>query len=308
MKEEITEFKYYLKREKGLSDNTVYNYISDVEKYCDFIKKYHNVKYIEKSTKENIDLFLISEKKKYKETKTIARRISSIKAFYKFLFLERIIDKDISQNIKSPKLEKKIPEVLTKEEVNGFLNYFKLENYDNLTDRKKALYFRNNTLINLMYCSGLRVSECCELKLKDIHLNNSYLICYGKGDKERFLPISNQVVNLLREYIIKYRVKLTNLPNDYIFLNYKGEGLTRKSVWEIIKEVQDGLKIEKNITPHTLRHSFASHLLNSGMDLRFVQVLLGHEDIKTTQIYTHLDKEKLQETYNQTHPRNNKNK
>lgn len=305
MKEEIIEFKYYLKREKGLSENTLYNYISDVEKYIKFIQKYHSVKYIETTTKENIDLYLLSEKKKSMATKTLARKISSIKSFYKFLYLEKIINEDISSLIKAPKIEKTLPEVLTKEEVQAILRYYG----ENLADKniiKKSLYYRNYVLLNLMYSTGLRVSECSSLKIKDIHLNQSYLITLGKGNKERMLPIDSHTISLLRMYIVSYRTNLIKVPTDYLFLNYQGTALSRKAIWEMIKEVQKELNIEKNITPHTLRHSFATHLLTSGMDLRFVQELLGHEDIKTTQIYTHLEKSELQRTYQKTHPRSTK--
>ncbi|MDY0278301.1 MAG: tyrosine recombinase, partial [Acholeplasma sp.] len=209
--------------------------------------------------------------------------------------MEGEIDEDYTKDIEAPKIEKKLPKVLSVEEVTKLF-----ETIDTNTD----LGIRNMALFELIYGSGLRVSELVEIKLKDLHISDSYISIIGKGDKERIVPISDIAVKSVKEYILKSREKLLkNKTSPYLFVNNTGEKLSRQGFFKLLKTIALKANIDNDISPHTLRHSFATHLLENGMDLRTLQTLLGHEDISTTQIYTHINNKRLKDVYENSHPR-----
>ncbi|MCR5786289.1 MAG: site-specific tyrosine recombinase XerD [Acholeplasmatales bacterium] len=291
---ELSDFRYYLENDKALSLNSIDAYLTDLRDYARFLKKYQNVYDVNDITQEAIERYMLSLKRSGLSSKSISRKLTSIKEFHKFLCDERITRDNPSILIDSVKQEKKLPTVLTVEEIEKMINSIKLDT---------PLGLRNRALIEVMYGSGLRVSEAAGLKVGDLHLNSKYISIIGKGNKERIVPIGDVASEALRNYFDDGRKVLTqNMFSDYVFLNYKGEAMTRQAIFKFIKKLASDNGIEKEISPHTLRHSFATHLLENGVDLRYVQEMLGHEDISTTQIYTHLDKSRLKEMVNEIHP------
>lgn len=294
MKYLIKDYEYFLKRERGLSDKTVEAYLTDVNQFSDFLEKYHNFKNFNNLEKKHILGFLRSIKKKLSDA-SYARKVTSIKNFVSFLFKEDEIDEDYSLQLESPKIAKTIPDVLSIREVNEILKAI---------PKDTPLGIRNLALIELIYGSGLRVSELLDLKLEDIHLNNQYIRVLGKGDKERIVPITEIAVRAIKDYLNNSRDYLVKKKNImYLFVNNQGNQLSRQGFHKILKGLATDASIETNVSPHTLRHSFATHLLENGIDLRTLQTILGHEDISTTQIYTHLSQRHLKDVYLKTHPR-----
>ncbi len=290
---EFSDFKLYLETEKFLAKNTVSSYMSDIEDYGTYLKKYRNVEFLDQATKKDIIAYLANLKSNKITTTSISRKLSSIKALHNFLALELRGFEDVSRNISTPKKEVKIPTVLSMEEV-------KLLS-DNITKESKV-YNRNVAIIELLFSSGLRISELTELKIQQLHMTNRYIIINGKGSKERIVPMRDLAVSTLRNYIQIERQTLQKVPSDFVFLNYKGEHLSRVSVFKLIKELAVKAGINKEISPHTLRHSYATYLLNQGVGLRSLQQMLGHEDISSTQIYTHIENNKILDDYNSSHP------
>ncbi|WP_025724801.1 site-specific tyrosine recombinase XerD [Acholeplasma granularum] len=291
----LNDFIYYLNHEKGLSKNTQSAYRRDIESYIDFLTKYHHVKNVDKITQKQVEGFLKSQKNKGLSAKSLSRKLTSIKSFHQFLILENEVDVDVTKEIESPKIEKNLPTILSIDEVVNLL-----ENIDKST----SLGLRNTALIELIYGSGLRVSELLNIKLTDIHMSQAYVIVVGKGSKERMVPLSDMAVIAIRNYLINGREELLKSKNDLLFLNSSGKPLSRVGFFKVLKKLaKDSGLDETKVSPHTLRHSFATHLLENGMDLRSLQNLLGHEDISTTQIYTHISQHRLKEVYNKTHPR-----
>lgn len=295
MKYEINDFKYYLKNEKGLSENTTYSYIKDITLYSNYLEKRFDITNVKKIEKNHIKAYLkyLKQTKKLSQS-SISRKLTSIKQFHKFLKLEDIVKIDESTYIESLKIDKKLPSVLSIEEVDLLLDSLKMDT---------PLNIRNKTMIEVLYATGVRISELINIKINDIHINQGYIKIIGKGNKERIVPLSDESIKLLKLYITDSRVKLSKEYNNYLFLNYDGNKMTRQGFWKILKKLVLEAGITKDISPHTIRHSFASHLLENGLDLRYVQELLGHEDIKTTQIYTHINNQKLKQTYLNSHPR-----
>ncbi|NLN50180.1 MAG: site-specific tyrosine recombinase XerD [Acholeplasmataceae bacterium] len=288
------EYGYYLTREKGLANNTINAYLRDLEQYINHLTKYRNIKYPNTIKKADVQAFLKALKQKNLTAKSISRKLSSIKGFHQFLLLEREVETDVASLIEAPKQEKSLPDVLTVEEVFKLIS--SLKDDDPLT-------LRNIALLELIYGSGLRVSELLNLKVFDIHLVANYVKIIGKGNKERIVPLGQMSVVAIREYLAKGRPHLVKVENNYLFLNQYGNKLSRQGFYKILKKMGNDVGITKDISPHTLRHSFATHLLEAGVDLRTLQELLGHEDISTTQIYTHISKKHLQEAYLKAHPR-----
>lgn len=283
----LKDFIDYLVIDKKYSDHTAKKYYYSIKKWQSNCKK----------PIEKINIFDIQDylKKLKNENKisSINTDISAIKAFYKYLIIENIISISPFEEIKSLKSDKKLPAFLTKEEVGLFLNY----KWTNERD------FRNKTMIELMYGTGLRVSELINLKLEDCDLHMAIIKVMGKGKKERLVPIGDYALSSLIQYVNNYRDKiLKNKPSNYLFVNNKGNHLTREHFYYIINQLAKKLNINKKISPHTLRHSFATHLLDAGADLRIIQELLGHASVTTTEIYTHVSKEKLKENYKKFHP------
>ncbi|MDN5311399.1 MAG: integrase/recombinase XerD [Thermoanaerobacteraceae bacterium] len=233
--------------------------------------------------------------KKGKASSSISRACAAIKSFYHFLVMERLIEKDPTLNLDTPKLEHRLPRVLTLNEVEQLLNQ---------PDTSVIWGFRDKTMLELLYATGIRVSELILIKVEDLNVEMGFLRCFGKGSKERIVPVGSVALKYLDIYINEVRPKfLKEQDNGILFLNHLGKGLTRQGFWKIIRKYAQKAGIEKHITPHTLRHSFATHLLENGADLRSVQEMLGHADISTTQIYTHITRSKIKEVYDRTHPR-----
>ena len=295
MQKYLNQFKYYLKVERGYSKNTLDSYLNDCTAFINYITKTHRIKLLHEIEKNHIQGFLKNEKRKYSKASTISRKLSAIKSFLKFLLLEKLISEDVSNTIETPKIGKQLPTVLSLEEVELIL--------DNLPN-EKPLEIRNKTMIELLYATGIRVSELVNLDLEDIHLNNGFIHVKGKGNKERIVPMGEIAEIALRNYIINSRLVLNKRNiHDALFLNYQGTRISRQSFWKFLTNYTKEIGIKKQVSPHKLRHSFATHLLENGVDLRVVQELLGHEDISTTQIYTHINKSHLKEVYIKAHPR-----
>lgn len=294
MDELLCTFLEYLQVEKGYSPNTVASYKSDLQKFLDFLK-IKNKTDIKEVNRDYLAGYIFNLHKGKNSPATIARRIASLKGFFRFLCLENILEIDPSINIETPKLAKKLPKVLSVDEVDMLLR-----------DPHDASFFsiRDKAMLELLYATGMRVSELINLDLIQIDLDMCFVRCTGKGDKERIIPIGSLAVKSIKNYLEFARSKLTGIKTtNALFLNNHGQRLTRQGFWKIIKKHALAKGIKKDITPHTLRHSFATHLLVNGADLRSVQELLGHADVATTQIYTHLTKSRLKEVYESTHPR-----
>ena len=290
----LDQFLNYLVVEKGLSLNTLESYSRDLNKYLDFLSL-KEIKDISTTSDVTIVSFITALKKNRLSNRSIARNVTSIKMFYKFLTENHYITKNPALIIETAKGETKLPQVLSIAEVELLLQK---------PDRNTVRGLRDAALLELLYATGLRVSELISLPVNNLNLEAGYLIAYGKGSKERLVPIGEVALNAIREYLTNGRPTLLgNGQSHYLFLTRNGKPFTRQGFWKLIKEYAFSAGIQKNISPHTLRHSFASHLLERGADLRSVQMMLGHVDISTTQIYTHVTTERLKKIHNQYHPR-----
>lgn len=291
----LKDYEYYLKREKGLSQNTIMAYLRDLEQYRSFLEKYHSIKNVRKIEKKHVEAYLKTLKNKQLSSKSSSRKLTAIKGFHQFLYIEKETDNNPAIEIESPKTIKTLPQVLSVDEVVKLLEAIQGDD---------PLALRNQALLELIYGSGLRVSELLDLKIQDIHLTTGHVRVIGKGNKEREVPLGELSIIALRQYLTKARNKLTiNSTVDYLFVNQYGQRLSRQGFFKLLKKLAQNAGINKEVSPHTLRHSFATHLLEAGVDLRTLQSLLGHEDIQTTQIYTHISQKHLKDVYLETHPR-----
>ena len=293
---QLQTFIQYLSVERGLAHNTLESYERDLTQYLEFLKE-SGVASLADTGKTHITAYIGGLRKNGKAAATVSRNLVSIRGFYQFLVRERMLEKDPSQNMELPKQEKRLPKVMSLEEVEQLLDA------PSMTSPNGA---RDKAMLEVLYATGIRVSELISLKLPDVHLGLGYVRCIGKGSKERIIPLGRIAAGALDTYIQSYRYKLLKPGRtavDALFVNHLGTGMTRQGFWKIIKKYAAQAGIQKEITPHTLRHSFATHLLENGADLRAVQEMLGHADISTTQIYTHVTKKRMKEVYNQTHPR-----
>ncbi|MDD5362896.1 MAG: site-specific tyrosine recombinase XerD [Ignavibacteria bacterium] len=294
-------FLNHLRLEKALSENTISNYSLDIRFFINYLtekKKVTDAKSISEGVIENYIFYLRNLKNKkddYYSVKSINRYISSIKSFFKFLASEKIIDKNPSEIIETPKISRNLPQVLTIGEIDSILK---------LTDNSDVLELRDRAIMETMYASGLRVSEVVNLILPNIFFDEGILRIFGKGSKERIVPIGSSALQYINKYLEKSRPYLRKpYSEDTVFLNHRGRKLTRMAIWNIISKYAKKAGIKKQIHPHTFRHSFATHLLEGGADIRIIQEMLGHSDISTTQIYTHIDREYLIEVHKTFHPR-----
>lgn len=295
MDEQIKEYLHYLTIERGLSLNTRASYERDLKQYLLFLEE-KGVKDWQDVDRYTVVDFLALLSQEGKASTTITRMISSLRRFHQFLRQERYTDHDPMQHIESPKKAQKLPQTLSLAEVERLIA---------TPDTKTTLGIRDRAILEVMYATGLRVSELIGLKLGDIHLEMGLLQTVGKGDKERIVPLGDYAIHWLERYLDEARPLLTkkNQNETHLFVNNHGKGLSRQGIWKNLKQIVLKAGITKDVTPHTLRHSFATHLLENGADLRTVQELLGHADISTTQIYTHITKRRMTEVYKEFFPR-----
>ena len=294
---EIIEFKNYLKLERSLSDNSVSAYLNDINKLVSFIKRKNlgEIKYSDVSS-ILINDFIEEIYNSGISTYSQARTISGLKSFFSYLLLEEKIEIDPTELIESPKLSKKLPETLNIEEIEKILNSIELNSFEGL---------RNRAIIETLYSCGLRVSELTNITFQNLFLDIGFIKVIGKSSKERLVPIGTSAIKYIKKYNDEYR-KLINVKEGnegYLFLNRRGSKISRNMIFIIIKNISKKIFFNKKISPHTFRHSFATHMIEGGADLRAVQEMLGHESITTTEIYTHLNKEYLREVVNKFHPR-----
>lgn len=292
----ILKFKEYLETERSYSKYTVLNYLNDIEEYRNFLKT-NELGKMDK-IKANITRYYLSFLNKKYKPRSVARKMSSLRSLYKYMFQEGVIDANVFSEVSSPKLDKTLPKLVY---------YQELDNLFDSIDVKDAIGKRDYALLELLYGTGIRVSEFCSIRIQDIDFYNNSIIVMGKGAKERYLPIHENIKSALLDYLEFSRndllKKVKDDPTDILFLNYKGGPLTPRGVRVILNNINERAANNLKISPHMLRHSFATHLLDNGADLRSVQELLGHVNLSTTQIYTHVSKERLKEEYNKFHPR-----
>lgn len=295
MEDQLKDFIHYMVVEKGLAKNTVVSYERDLKSYVQYIQKVEQVTTFHEVTRLHILGFLHHLKESGKSSKTMARHIASVRSFHQFLLRERVVEHDPTVHIETPQGERKLPKVLSVDEVEALLQIPKAVN---------AFGLRDKAMLELLYATGLRVSELIDLNLSDVHLTMGFVRCVGKGNKERIIPLGRLATEAIQAYIERGRHELLGKKTvDALFLNHHGNRLSRQGFWKILKKLAKEANIQKELTPHTLRHSFATHLLENGADLRAVQEMLGHADISTTQIYTHVSKTRLKDVYKQFHPR-----
>ena len=290
----IKGFKSYLQIERSLSDNSVQAYTRDVKKFANYAIPLELSEL--KITRENISIFLSEIKDEGISARSQARIISGIKAFYKYLIMEDYLKVNPTELIESPRIGLKLPDILSLIEIDSLISGVDLSNKQGE---------RNRAILETLYSCGLRVSELTNLQLSNTHFKQGYLKVIGKGDKERLAPIGGRAIKCLTIYIneVRNHQEIKKGHEDFIFLNNRGSKLTRVIIFLIIQKLAEQIGLKKKISPHTFRHSFATHLIEGGADLRAVQELLGHESITTTEIYTHLDKEYLRSNIIQFHPR-----
>jgi len=289
----VDEFLDYIIVERGLSKNTIKAYSADLSKFVGYLD-FLNLS-LGKIKRRDIESFILYLKDKKLKPSSIYRMIATIKSFYKYLIAHGHLNKNPIKIVQFPKLWKKLPEVLSLSEVENLLNGPNI---------KDIIGLRDKAILELMYATGMRVSELIKLELNSIDLDLGIVRCEGKGNKERILPLGSKASQILLKYLGRSRPHLgKSNTSANLFLTRLGKGISRQSAWKIIKKYTSSCKIKKNVTPHTFRHSFATHMLERGADLRIVQELLGHADISTTQVYTHMNRDRLKALHKKYHPR-----
>ena len=289
----IKNFEDYLKNEKHSSANTLASYMRDVNQFYAYISKYTD-KTISGATKKDIQNYDAWQKKNGKSAASISRALASLKCLYNHLLIIGLVAENPASNVVTDKAVKKLPQILTGQEVELLLEQ------PELSDMKG---YRDRAMLELLYATGMRVTELISLDLDDVNLSAGVVVCRASG-KDRMIPMYPAAVKAISDYVNIVRTQMLASPDESaLFVNMSGERMSRQGFWKIIKHYQEKAKIEKEITPHTLRHSFAAHLLENGADLRSIQEMLGHADISSTQIYTHLVKKQLKDIYNKAHPR-----
>lgn len=289
----VQKFVTVLEKEKGLSDNTLQSYKRDIDQYIGYLKEL-NITQISNTNKTTIIAYLLNLQKKGKATSTISRSLASIRSFYQFLSRNNEIESDPTINLESPKVERKLPQILSTKEVELLLEQPKC------VDLKG---YRDKAMLEVLYATGIRVTELISLNLLDANINMGFIKCQT-STKERIIPVGSIAIEALNNYLNKARKLLILNPNEEaLFVNCNGSRLTRQGFWKIIKSYKNQAKINKQITPHTLRHSFAAHLLENGADLRSIQEMLGHSYISSTQIYAQIAKNRIKDVYMKAHPR-----
>ena len=297
--EKITDFSNFLKFEKSFSDNTLDAYVRDIKKLESFATEELDNVSPQDISYENLQEFIYQLSKKKISERSQARGISSIKAFFKFLLEEEYRDDNPSSLLEGPKLGLYLPDTLSMDDIDRIIDS---------VDKKTDIGQRKQCILEVLYGCGLRVSELVDLKISNINFKEKFIVVEGKGEKMRLVPLASSTAEYLQDYIknVRSKIKINKKHEDIVFLNTRGTNMSRVIVFIIIKELTQKAGINKNISPHTFRHSFATHLLQNGADLRFIQELLGHSSITTTQVYTHLQTEELRNVILNFHPRNRK--
>lgn len=290
----LKAFLSFIELEKGLSKNTITSYENDVKRLLEYYQE-NNKKIIDINFNE-LNEYIISLFDLGLSSNSRSRNISSIKAFFNYLHYAKKIDNNIAENLESPKIERKLPDTLDFSEIEKILN----APYD-----EKNAEIRDRAILELLYGSGLRVSELIELRTSDVFFDDNFLRIFGKGSKERIVPLGNYAKKYLNNYLDKVRpiYYKNEISENIVFLNQRGRKFSRMGIWKLVKKYTERAEIDKDVHPHTFRHSFATHLIEGGADLRSVQEMLGHSDISTTQIYTHIDREFIKEVHRSFHPR-----
>ena len=286
MNENLENYRNYLKYERAYSDNTVGAYMNDLNKYEEFLKKD-----ILESDTEDLEKYL--KYIKNLESTTVAHKITTIKSYFNYNIKRGIVSVNPADKVSRPKLTKHLPEYLTEEEVGKLLDVEVKSPYD----------YRNKTILELLYSSGIRISELVNIKTPNYDSEECLIRIMGKGSKERIVPLGDYAVNIMNDYMNNYRPLINKKHMDYVFINNRGDKISRQFIFKVIKKEALKKGIKKDISPHTLRHTFATHLLKNGADLRIIQELLGHENISTTQIYTHVTNNKLKSDYETYFPK-----
>lgn len=286
MNENLENYRNYLKYDRAYSDNTVGAYMNDLNKYEEFLKKD-----ILESDTEDLEKYL--KYIKNLESTTVAHKITSIKSYFNYNIKRGIVSVNPADKVSRPKLTKHLPEYLTEEEVGKLLDVEVKSPYD----------YRNKTILELLYSSGIRISELVNIKTPNYDSEECLIRIMGKGSKERIVPLGDYAVNIMNDYMNNYRPLINKKHTDYVFINNRGDKISRQFIFKVIKKEALKKGIKKDISPHTLRHTFATHLLKNGADLRIIQELLGHENISTTQIYTHVTNNKLKSDYETYFPK-----
>ncbi len=290
----VSKYHSYLMLERSFSSNTEASYMEDLSKLLDYLSDAH-INYVD-ATYEILQDFLVDLSDLGICLRSQARIISGIKSFYRFLITERLIEKDPTEFLSSPKLPRHLPNVLTLDEINAIIDS---------VDVSEPQGQRNRAILETMYSCGLRVSEVVNLQLSNLYLDHEYIAVVGKGNKQRLVPISPKAIKEIRYWLLdRNMIEVQKGHEDYVFLNRRGKQLTRVMIFYIVKEHAKQAGVTKEISPHTFRHSFATHLLEGGANLRAIQEMLGHESILTTEIYTHIDMQRLREEILIHHPRN----
>lgn len=294
MEKHLEEFIYHLAVERALAENTLVSYRTDLNGYILFCRKQGLIS-LEQADRDTVMSYLYKLQLDGRSPATISRRLAALRSFYRYMIREGKLHTDPTGELDSPKSPQKLPRVLTVEEVDLLLGQPSIS---------EPAGIRDKAMLEVLYATGIRVSELVSLNLEQAHIKNGFIRCFGKGNKERLVPLGDVAARFLEEYLMRGRSKLIRPEGaQALFVNQHGRRLTRQGFWKIIKKYAQKAMIAKEITPHTMRHSFATHLLENGADIRSVQEMLGHADVSTTQIYTHLTRNKLKEIYNRSHPR-----
>lgn len=298
-KKNLQSFSTYLKLERGLSSNSIASYLLDVQKFIEYLKGYDTPYKVEQVSDDLVQDFIyqISE---YVSPATQSRILSGLKNFFNYFILEGYIERSPVEHITSPKQGRKLPEVLTLQQIDQLIGAI---------DQSTDIGYRNRVILETLYSCGLRVSELTNLRISDLFFEEGFIRVIGKGGKHRFVPIDPDTQGYIQTYISQVRTQLVVQKGslDVVFLNRRGAQLTRAMIFTIIKDLAKAIELNKVISPHTFRHSFATHLLDNGADIRIIQLLLGHESITTTQIYTHVSATKLRSVLSKYHPRSGLN-
>jgi integrase/recombinase XerD len=294
MEQLLDQFLHYLVVEKGLSKNTIEAYSHGLNRFLDHLRK-KGIPEIREVGKFDVRVFLLVLKKKNLSAKTIVRNLVAIRTFFRFLIQEGILGTNPIEDLESPKVAKTLPEILTLKEIEQLLEQPNL---------KTPLGMRDRAMLEILYATGMRVSELTHLPTHQVNLEGGYVLLYGKGSKERVVPLGSEAMKWITLYLKKSRgVLAKGKESPFLFINRSGKGMSRQRFWKNLKDYARRAGLRKRISPHLLRHSFASHLLERGADLRSVQMMLGHVDISTTQIYTHVTGERLKKIHQRYHPR-----